>query len=496
MSFVDADISVDPTDLVNSALDQLNILLEAAGFPGWNSADADALVIFLNTVAQIAADVNTTAATVLPAIFRAYGTQLLGIAYDNGTSATVSSTWQFTGPAPDSVSWLIPAAAAVIVSGSVFYTTANYTATMGDLSATLTLTASDTGTAFNGLGGIADSFPDVQLLNGINFVSTVQTNAVTSGGTDQETDDDYMDRLTAVLKLQAPRPITASDFADFTVSDIAENATGVAVGRATAIDGFYPTARSLSTGGTGPTALTATGSLTNAAATVSISTPPVPFAIAYPGATVTGTAVPGSTTVLASPAPTVSGFTMSNNATSNETNETLTITEWQNVERTVTVYVTDTSGNALTSTQMDALQTWLASYREMNFQVFVEPPTYNTIYVSAEIHVQPPYVGNESSVEAAVQAALINWLDPFTWGNISNQGDTNSWLNATQGFNVVRYTSLYGVIENVPGVQYVDNSTLFLGLSASPSGTSDITMAGVAPLPMSTTSTIVITSDN
>lgn len=496
MSFIDADISVDPTDLVNNALDQLNTLLEAAGFPGWNSADADTLVIFLNTVGQIAADLNTTAATVLPAIFRAYGTQLLGIPYENGTSAMVSSTWSFTGPAPDSVSWLIPAATAVIVSGSVFYTQDDYTATMGDVSATLPLAASDTGTAYNNLGGIADGYPDVQLLNGINWVTTVQTNAVTSGGTDQETDDDYQDRLSAVLQLQAPRPITASDFANFTVSDIAEEATGVAVGRATAIDGFYPTARTLSTGGTGPTALTATGSLTNAAATVTISTPPVPYAIAYPGASVTGTAVPSSTTVLASPAPTVSGFTMSNNATSNETNETLTITEWQNVERTVTVYVTDGEGNALTNAQMDALEAWLASYREVNFQVFVEPPTYNTIYVSAEIHVTPPYVGSETSVEAAVQAALIAYLDPFTWGNISIQGDTNSWLNATQGFNVVRFTSLYGVIENVPGVQYVDVSTLKLGFSASPTGTSDITMAGVAPLPMSTTSTIVITSDN
>jgi hypothetical protein len=496
MSFVDADITVDPTDLITTALDQLNALLEAAGMPGWNSADADLLVIFLTTVAQIAADLNTATSQVLPAIFRAYGTQLLGIPYNNGSSAMVSSTFNFTTAAPDSVSYLIQGQTAVTVSGQIFYTAADYTANEGDISAAIQLVASDTGTAYNGLGGIGDSYPDVQLLNGINWVSTVQTNAVSSGGTDQETDEDYGNRLAAVLKLQAPRPITASDFADFVVSDIAEAATGVAVGRSTAIDGYYPVARTLSTGGTGPTPLTLTGSLTSGSAAATITTPPYPLAIPFPSATVTGTGIPSSTTILASPAPTATSFSMSANASANETNETITVTAWQSVERCVTIFVTDAQGAALTNLQMDTLQAWLNTYREQNFLVFVEPPTSNTIYVSAEVHVLPSYVGAEPSVEAGVQQAIISYFNPFTWGNVSNQGGVNSWLNATSGFNVVRYTSLYGVIENVPGVQYVDNSSLKLGFSASPSGTSDITMTGAAPLPVATTSSVVITSDN
>lgn len=497
MSFIDANIVVDPTTLFNDALDQLNALLEAAGLPGWNAADPRLEVIFLNTVAPIAADLATTAATVLSASFRAFGTQLYNLPYNNGTAASVYSTWTFTAPAPDSVSYLIPANTAVIISGSAFYTSADYTASEGDESATILLVASQVGTAYNDLGGINDGYPDVQLNNAINWVSNVVTTAVTSGGSDQETDEDYQDRLAAVLQLQAPRPITASDFANFVLSDIAENATGVAVGRSTAIDGYYPAARDLSAGGTGPTALTCSGSLTSGSAVVTVATPPYPYATAFPGAAVSGTGIPANTTVLASPAPTATSFTMSANATATESDETITVTSWENVERCVTTFVADVDGNALTAANMDALQAWLDTLREQNFLAFVEPPSYNTIYVTAQVEVLPAYVGSESAVCAAVQAAVIGYLNPATWGQVASSTGPNTWLNATQGFSTVRFNSLIAVIENVPGVQYVVDDGMTLGLTASPAGTADVALTGgPAPLPQATTDSIVITAAN
>jgi len=58
----------------------------------------------------------------------------------------------------------------------------------------------------------------VDLLDPLDFVTVVTLNAVTTGGVDAETDDDYLNRLSAELTLLAPRPILPQDFALFTRS--------------------------------------------------------------------------------------------------------------------------------------------------------------------------------------------------------------------------------------------------------------------------------------
>jgi hypothetical protein len=488
LSFVDLDVETDPTQLVNDSLDQLNYLLAAADMPGWDSASADTLVLFLEAVADIAVDVQTTASTVQSAIFRAYGTQIVGIPYVNGTKASVTTTWSFTTPAPIG-GYNIDSGTAVLIDNQAFYVQDDVYVEAGSASTTVQLTASDVGTAYNDLGGINVGAPDVEMNDQIDWVASVTTASQTSGGTDQEDDDTYQDKLVAALRLQAPRPITASDFAEFVVSDLAVNATGVAVGRSTSIDGYYPQARSLSSGGTGPAPLTGTATLASGSPTVTLVAPPYYGAAPFPGATVTGTAIPASTTVLASPVPSSTGFTMSGNATTAETGETIVVSAWQGVERCVTTFVTDAQGNALMPAQMDALQTWLDGYREESFLAFVEAPSYNEVYVSAQVHVTPAYVGAEANVEANVQSTVVNYLSPLTWGNIS-------WLNATSGFNVVRLNSLIAVAEGVQGVQYVVPGSLKLGFAASPTGTADITMTGPAPLPLTDPTTVTITSDN
>ena len=346
------------------------------------------------------------------------------------------------------------------------------------------------------------------------------------------------------------------------LSELATDATGVSVGRATSIDGYYPDGRQLSTGGSS-TAQTIVCATLNGVAYVVINTPSASIA-PLPGATVTGTGIPGSTTVAAVPAPNDEIFYLSNPATATNTSvtltvgqeegygpahltctgtiasgsvsvsalsppyygavpdvgarvvgvgiqpgttvagtpapgsagmtlsvaatathasETLTVSSWTNVPRCVTTFVTDENGNMLTPGAMDSLQTWLAGYREATFLEFVTEPSYNTINVNAEIHVLPGF--SSTAVASACATAVDNYLSPATWGSTDQQANT-SWLNYSQGFGVVRYNSLIGVIEGVPGCQYVfpGSAGLAIGTSTNPTGTADLTLIGPAPLPI------------
>lgn len=563
--FVQANVTVDPNQLLDNSIDVINSRLAAVGLPGWSSADADLAVILLGVVAQMAADVAQVAATILPAVFRSFGAILFGIPFNSGAAATVSSTWNFTSPAPTG-GYEVTAGTAVLISGYAFYVQTTVTTNEGDTSATIQLVASAPGTLYNDLGGISQpATPNEEL----NWVAGITLAGTTSGGADQETDDDYQNRLASVLRLQAPRPITAGDYSAFVQSDVALAQTGIAVGRATSIDGFYPQPRSLSTGGSGSTVLSCTiasgsptvtvvstttqvatvgalvtgasitagsyvlgspaptpGSFTlssNAGAnttenltlssmdgygpsslvglvtlssgspTAVITSGPYLGSIPFPGATVTGLGVPASTTVLASPAPTATGFTMSHNASGNETSTPLTISEWQSVSACVTTFCTDDSGLALSAVSMDTLSTWLQGFRELNFLAFVEAPTYSLVYVTAQVAILPGFIA--TNVVSDVQSALMAWLNPQTWGQPSiNRGVTGTWLSSSSGYATVRFNSVIGIIEGVPGVQYAINGGVTLGLSPSPAGVSDLALGGPAPLATSSSASIVVTS--
>lgn len=565
MSFVNLDVTTDPTQLLDDGIDSMNGTLTANGFPGWTANDATLVVIFLATVFQAFADVANTETTVGAAIWRAYGTQLLNIPYQNGTTADVLSTWTFTTAAPDDVSYFIPGATAVVIDNQFFYTQSDYTANEGDTTASILLVASQPGTAYNNIGGIGDT---VALYQAMDFVASVVTQGVTANGQDPEDDATYQNRLVLAAQLQAPRPVVDSDFAAFVLSDIVGAETGVSVGRATSVDGYFPDGRALSTGGTnsptvltctlvstsatahytgtgilvpeigatitgtgvpggttiaanpapndttftmsaaatasgaesltvsamsgyGPKHLTCIGSVTNTSTAATITTAPWLGAIPDVGARVTGTGIPVGATVIASPAPTTTTFSLSAAASASETNETITISSWTSVQLADCTFVTDINGNALSATDMDTLLAFVETYRPQNWLVNINGPSYNTIYVSTSIHVLPN--ADPTSVATNVQNAILTYLSPATWGNPNSgsNGSTN-WFNSSQGFGVVRYLKLVGVAEAVVGVDYC--ASLTLGTSPSPGGTSDIVLVGPAPLPMSASGDIIVTT--
>ena len=469
--FLNIVLTPDAQTLVDNAIAQFTADLEAAGIVGYVPNEGNLEIILFNILGGWAADVNGIASQATAAIFRQFGTQLAAVQYESAAAATVTSTWTLT----DTAGHTIPGGTYLTIGSYGFYVVNDVIVTPGPTTATVQLVAVQPGAAYNGLTA------PVQLVDPLAWVASIVLVGATSGGVDQEQDPDFQNRLAAQLALQAPRPITAADYATFVLSvPTAILPTGVVIGRATSIDGYNPGVN------------TFTGTVANTSTTMTAVSS---FTGVTAGTALSGVAIPAGTTVV-SVNTGASTLVMSAAATGAHTAETITATGSYNNERTVTTFVTDPQGVAVSSPAMAAIAAWLQGFREANFQIYVVAPSYTPVYITFEVHVLPGY--NAAAVVANVEQALLAFLNPLLWGNpnaATSAGGSSEWLNSASGFNVVRYNKVLGIIENVAGVDYVPSGStgLAIGTTASPSGTADITLTGPAPLPQTdlTTPTIV-----
>jgi len=142
-------------------------------------------------------------------------------------------------------------------------------------------------------------------------------------------------------------------------------------------------------------------------------------------------------------------------------------------ERMITVAVVDTAGNAVSGPTKTAVDNLLEAQREVNFVVWVIDPTYTQIDVTYNVIMltgQDP-----TTIVATVNAALVSYLDPSVWGR--DFSDSPTWRNISK----VYYLEIAQVINNVQGVDRIN--TMTIGIHGSAMGTTDVTLAGVAPLP-------------
>jgi hypothetical protein len=149
------------------------------------------------------------------------------------------------------------------------------------------------------------------------------------------------------------------------------------------------------------------------------------------------------------------------------------------VPRCVTVCVVGSDGQPCSATVKQQVDDLLQSMREVNFLVFVIDPTYTIVNVRYELY---PYVGYDAaSVKALVDAALTGYLSPQNWGlpAFGDPGTTSSWIQD----NVVRYLEVAQVINNVEGVNYIQNLELSLYEGQMPNSTDDQVLDGVVGLP-------------
>src|ERR1700680_3526777 len=183
-AFVSIEVQTNEEQIADEALDKLQELLENKGVVGYEPNDAALEIITLLTTSSMVPPVALVAATVPPAIFRKYGTELVKIPYNEGAAATVSTHWTLG----DTAGHTIEAATQLTIGTLVFYVQSNVVVEAGHNTATVTLVASERGTEYNGLTGT------VELVDAIAWVSEVAIVGESSGGVNQETDEEYENR--------------------------------------------------------------------------------------------------------------------------------------------------------------------------------------------------------------------------------------------------------------------------------------------------------------
>jgi hypothetical protein len=197
--FVALEFVTDATTMADDAVDRLQVL-----WPGWVPNPGDPEVIQIETIAPMVQDVGEAAVLVPPAIFRAYGTKLIGREYQAGQSAFTTLTFNLT----DTEGHRIPAATEVDIDGFSFTVDEDIFVPVGSDSATgVSASSSDQSSAANDLVG--DS---VSLITELSFVSDVVVETPTANGADAEDDEEYQNALSGDLKLQAKTLVTTADF--------------------------------------------------------------------------------------------------------------------------------------------------------------------------------------------------------------------------------------------------------------------------------------------
>jgi uncharacterized phage protein gp47/JayE len=161
--------------------------------------------------------------------------------------------------------------------------------------------------------------------------------------------------------------------------------------------------------------------------------------------------------------------------------------EETNVEKCVTVAVTNADGTAASAELLATVDALLQSLRETSFKFFTIKPHYTKIAVTTTVFAWPGY--NLTTVKEEVKAALENFLSPANFATDAS-GRASVWRNDPK----VRLGELFTAISNVPGVRWC--STLTFGKQGGALATTDVTLgegSAVPALPEVTGSTYTIT---
>jgi hypothetical protein len=449
-----------PAQVSASQIQQSALAAIAAALPGWVPREGHIEVLLLEQFAAMVAESAQVAAQVPLAIFSYFGS-LIGINPIVGAAATAATTWVMV----DSKGYTIPAGTVVgfSVLGNqlfLFQTSATFVVPNGSSSTSvgaIPIVAQEVGTAYNGLAPgpltLVTSLSYVQSINA-EPVAGVTPPIATSGGADAETQAAYLNRLSAELQLLSPRPILPPDFAA-----LATNVPGVY--RATAIDELSP-GRVIN-------------DMTLNSGSPVLSAPDASFTNDDVGRSVSDTLglIPVGA-VIVSPVVSSTTATMSVNANApGGSPVVVTLGGLTGQERTVTVAAVDVNGDALSAATDTAISTYLEGLREINFIVDVIPPTYTTIDINAQVAALPG--ANTNTVQAAITSNLESYLSPANWGG-GNQTPPVWDIND----NTVRYLSVATIIGETTNVDYI--SSLTIAVHGGPFGTSDIPLAGNAPL--------------
>jgi hypothetical protein len=231
MPYIDVPIETEPVDLADEAFAYIE-----GQVPGWLPSPGNLESWLVESLAQLASELRQLAALVPQSIFGFFGETVLGLPPYPAVQATAPTTWT----AIDATGYHVDAGTLVGLTPPASSTAFAFeVATAFDIPAGqtsiggMTIRSVQGGSAASGLTG------NVELLDGLDFISGIVLDSPTVGGSDPESDGDYLNRLSDLMTLLSPRTLLPQDFA------VLAQQRNPSVARATAIDLY-----DLSTGAT------------------------------------------------------------------------------------------------------------------------------------------------------------------------------------------------------------------------------------------------------
>lgn len=227
--YQDLEFITDPRELADGAFDVMR-----ARQPGWEPEPASIATWMIEAVAEgIAAPIADSANQVPDTIFHSWLEEILGLPPLTGTPAQLTTTWTFRDPA----GYTVPAGTQISVNNPagdpiMFQTVADIVCPAGQDTVAATIYAVEPGADAN---GIIPGVGDVQLAEQVTFVSMVAGEGITSGGSDPETEQEYVDRGARRLRTLGGGLVLPEDYATRAL-----DTAGVA--RAMGINGLIPPA--------------------------------------------------------------------------------------------------------------------------------------------------------------------------------------------------------------------------------------------------------------
>lgn len=180
-----------------------------ARFEGWRPAEGHPLTWASKAFARIGALLYGQFGLSLTAMFKRFGESLIGVPPITAAPAVADSTW--TVSEASAVPRTIPAGTQVKIPGPDekplgFRTLAAVTVAAEATSATVALVAIDPGAQGNELSG------SVTLSDSLSWIESIELDAPTANGVDEEDEDAYLARLVETLQMLSLSLIVGRDF--------------------------------------------------------------------------------------------------------------------------------------------------------------------------------------------------------------------------------------------------------------------------------------------
>lgn len=475
-----ADYIIEPLDTDGEIIYQGFVEFVQGTFPDWEPSEGQLDTIIARYFAQQTAFTADMASRVLRAIYRYFGASLAGIAPLSGSSAQATVHFVISDPLDPPVERTLAFGTLLGLTDKdgdvqMFETLDDMVVLAGETEGEVLAQALEPGSISNDISG------GVELIELVDWITSANVVGTSSGGSDDEDDDVYIQRLTDNLALMAPRPILAEDFAVF-----AQNIPGV--WRVAVIDNFGPgvnEVQRLVKAGTSSWTLNFQGQTTAGISTLATANEVRDAMLALPNFDITDglftggpwSAGPDNTPILVEfrgkwgyqPLPLMTGS--AGVAISGVTDGELPDVTTAN---SISISAVDESGNILSPAKREELLNYLRSTRPQNFQIVYLDPGYHEVAVTYTVRAlkfQEPDV-----VRTQIDIALGNYLDPANWGVYPFQSDSRNWLPQS----TIRYLELTTLVENTPGVDYVESLTF--SLDGGPFNTSDKNFGGTFAL--------------